>query len=145
MIIDAAAVCSVGLQRNEGRSMAPPPVPPQRLGPEIFTGRLRTVPLFPDRFRVPPQQPGYQDSHTRYEEIRNHFAKLAYAPGSTAEVVAVCVRLMVKTEGRVKPTPISVSSLELGESQISCTSRTYTKQRRMFPCTSASTISKFWH
>ncbi|KAJ8692171.1 hypothetical protein PTI98_009508 [Pleurotus ostreatus] len=73
-------------------SMGPPPLPrPQVLTPaSINAGSMLPFPrINSDSF---PQFVGYQQAHTKFNELRAHFAKLAYAHGGTGKIT-VSVRL----------------------------------------------------
>ena len=65
--------------------------------PNIFAPP-QPINLFPKLFRECPINPGYQAAHAFYDEIREQFSKLAYAPGSTGEVVSVMARLKMVSE-----------------------------------------------
>ena len=78
-------------------------------GPVIFTPGLPPEP-FPNHFHKIPTQYGYQNAHSRYEEIRSHLASKAYS-SSNAELVVVTARMVTKMETRKTPAPVSVSQI----------------------------------
>ena len=68
----------------------------QARGPVISTPGIPLEP-FPNYFHKISTQYGYQDAHSRYEEMRAHLASKAYS-SSNAELVVVTARMVTKLE-----------------------------------------------
>jgi hypothetical protein len=52
--------------------------------------------------------PGYQEAHQFYNEMRAHFANKAYSNVANAELIVVKVWMMVRVPNRKTPAPVSV-------------------------------------
>jgi hypothetical protein len=55
-----------------------------------------------------PANPGYNEAHRHYEEMRQYYASKAYTGAATAELVIVKVRMVTLEPGKKNPTLISV-------------------------------------
>ena len=53
--------------------------------------------------------PGYQEAHQFYNEMRTHFANKAYSSVANAELIVVKVWMMMRVPNRKSPAPVSVS------------------------------------
>jgi hypothetical protein len=56
-----------------------------------------------------PVNPGYQEAHQYYDEMRRYYASKAYTSAATAELVVVKVRMVTLQPGKKKTTFVSVS------------------------------------
>lgn len=67
-----------------------------------------TLPI--PQLKPSPVNPGYNEAHKYYDEMRQYYASKAYTSAATAELVVVKVRMVTLEPGRKKPTLVSVSS-----------------------------------
>lgn len=58
-----------------------------------------------------PTNPGYQEAHQYYNEMREHFAKKAYASAANVELVVVKVTFATLAPTKKSPLCISVSHI----------------------------------
>jgi len=58
-----------------------------------------------------PTNPGYQEAHRYYNEMREHFAKKAYASSANVELVIVKVTFATLAPTKKSPLRISVGSI----------------------------------
>jgi hypothetical protein len=65
---------------------------------------------FPKMREQPLVNPGYQEAHLLYNEMRQFYATLAYSSSNT-ELVVVRARMATMLEGKRSPTPVSVRFL----------------------------------
>jgi hypothetical protein len=90
--------------------MPPPPLPL----PNVSTlgapsrAQFQSALPFPAQFDATVLQPGYQNAHSRYNEIRTYLASRAYASGEGAELVAVKAVMVTPTPGRKAPVTVAV-------------------------------------
>jgi len=63
---------------------------------------------FPNTKNPPLLNPGYQDAHRLYDDMRKHFANRAYSTVANAEVVVIKLWMMTRVPNRKHPIPISV-------------------------------------
>jgi hypothetical protein len=59
-----------------------------------------------------PLQPGYQEAHTRYDEMRRFFAQKAFT-AHNGEVVVIKVTMMSLKPGNKNPSIISVCETQV--------------------------------
>ena len=52
--------------------------------------------------------PGYQEAHQLYNEMRAHFTSKAYSNFANAELIVVKVWMMMRIPNRKRPAPVSV-------------------------------------
>ena len=55
-----------------------------------------------------PVNPGYQEAHQLYNEMRAHFTNKAYSNVANAELIVVKVWMMMRVPNRKTPAPVSV-------------------------------------
>jgi hypothetical protein len=60
-----------------------------------------------------PTNPGYQEAHQYYNEMREHFAKKAYASSANVELVVVKVTFATLSPTKKSPLRISVSCISV--------------------------------
>jgi hypothetical protein len=115
------------VHKLEARSMPPPPLPsnnnsriaplqPRGSGPVISSpGSYASASQpFPRLFqRAPAVITGYQEAHSFYNEMREHYARKAYSNSLNVELVVVKARMMTLLPGKKNPTLVWVRRIRL--------------------------------
>ena len=71
-----------------------------------ITNPFATLPI--PKLNPSPENPGYNEAHRFYDEMRQYYASKAYTSAATAELVIVKVRMVTLEPGKKNPTFISV-------------------------------------
>ena len=66
---------------------------------------------FPSTKSTPLTNPGYQDAHRLYNDMRKHFANKAYSTSANAELIIIKIWMMTRIPNKKAPLPVSVSRL----------------------------------
>lgn len=77
-------------------------------GPQISSHSSHSTLPFPASKSKSLENPGYQEAHQLYNEMRTHFTNKAYSNVANAEVIVVKVWMMMRVPNRKTAAPVSV-------------------------------------